>query len=130
MFEFVRRCFQIDVFGFCSRKETKYVDFGAEDQGKVGVGFARKDPEWDADIDALTEMEYNLVAEQPKGIKLELHEQEAFENPKSEQVEKTDNEVINKTEKEEDMDVENHNELSDLISDDEDSNETDEKDDS
>lgn len=126
MLEIFRRCFQGDVLGFCSKKGTaKYVDFGAEGQGKNGVS-QLQDLEWDADIDALTEMEYNLVAEQPKGIKLELQEAESIPTPRgsesgenakettspeSPELPESPGEPVEPTS----QDVENHNELSDFI---------------
>eukprot|EP00112_Aurelia_sp_Birch-Aquarium-sp1_P024874 Seg803.10 transcript_id=Seg803.10/GoldUCD/mRNA.D3Y31 product="hypothetical protein" protein_id=Seg803.10/GoldUCD/D3Y31 len=125
MFEFVGRCFhgEMDIWGLCSRK-AKYVDFGSEERrGKFVNGHQTQDPAWDADVDALTEMEYNLVAEQPKGIKLELHDPDTLESPRDQEEHKhTQEETSVPDDLEKDvkpkatnLDFENHNELSDLI---------------
>lgn len=120
MFEFVGRCFNVDIWGLCSKKNPTYIDFGKEDrQGKMVNNDPYNDPAWDADVDALNEMEYNLVAEQPKGIKLELHDPETLESPRNQFDEKTEDPGDTKSDtaaEAKSLDVTNHNELSDLIS--------------
>jgi len=124
MFEFFGRCLNGDIWGFCSRKNGKYIDFGKESHGgKALNGDPSNDPAWDADVDALNEMEYNLVAEQPKGIKLELHDPDNLESPRStdeNKTEKNQKDIPSITvEVDKSADIDNHNELSDLIQEDE-----------
>ncbi|XP_065066701.1 uncharacterized protein LOC135692489 [Rhopilema esculentum] len=119
MFEFVGRCFHSNIWGFCSRK-SKYVGFRDEERRQKQVSLdPRLDPAWDADVDALNEMEYNLVAEQPKGIKLELHDPDTIESPREKESDEEE-----KTPSKADwgdkltphaLDIVNQNEMSDLI---------------